>query len=77
MMIADRPRPSVWKKVGWITLAGIAASIAVLWAWNTLAADLFALPNMQFRHALAAVLLAAVFGAAVSLGVRRRADRHP
>jgi len=83
MMIADRARPAVltapfWKKAGWIALAVTGASIAVLWSWNTLAGDLFALPQMQFRHALAAVLLGAVLGAVISFGARRRhAEPHP
>jgi hypothetical protein len=31
-------------------------SIAVLWAWNTMAVDLFALPEMQFKHGFSFML---------------------
>lgn len=34
----------------------LLASVAGLWAWNTLA-ELFALPPAQYRHALAALLM--------------------
>lgn len=78
MEILDRSRPAAWKTAGWVTLAVIVASIAVLWSWNTLAGDLFALPEMQFRRAFAVVLLAAILGAILSFGARRRhAEQHP
>ena len=72
MMMIDRPHPSVWKVAGWMTLAVIAATITVLWSWNTLAGDMFALPEMEFRHAFALVLLAGILGTVFSLGARRR-----
>ena len=33
------------------------ASVIVIWSWNTLAVDLFGLSHMQFKHAVAVVLL--------------------
>ena len=43
------------------------AGIAILWSWNTIAADLFAQPEMEFRHAVAAVLLLISAGSLVRL----------
>lgn len=50
------------------------AGVAVLWCWNTLAADLFGLPEMQFRHAIAAASAILVVGglAALPRFARRR-----
>jgi hypothetical protein len=76
MMVIDRSRPALWKTVGWATLAVIAAAIAILWSWNTLAVDLFALPQMQFRHALAVIVLAGLLGTVISFGARHRPGRH-
>lgn len=42
--------------VGLLTI--LAVSIAVLWAWNSIATDLAGLPQMAWRHALALCLLA-------------------
>ena len=49
----------------------LLASVAGLWAWNTLA-DLFTLPPAQFRHALAVVLLLSM----LKLCWGRKARRH-
>lgn len=43
------------------------AGVAVLWSWNTLAADLFGLPEMEFRHAAATALAISVVGAVAAL----------
>ena len=37
----------------------IAGSIILLWSWNTLAVDLFQLPEARFKHAVAFGLLIA------------------
>ena len=37
----------------------ISGSILLLWSWNTLAADLFQLPEARFKHAVAFGLLIA------------------
>jgi hypothetical protein len=34
----------------------LLASVAALWSWNTLS-ELFSLPQAQYRHALAALVL--------------------
>ena len=40
----------------------MAGSILLLWSWNTLAVDLFELPEARFKHAVAfGVLIAAAF----------------
>jgi hypothetical protein len=74
MMIERRSLITIalWKTAGWAVLALIAASVAVLWSWNTLAGDLFALPEMQFRHAFALVLLIGILGTVFSFASRRR-----
>jgi hypothetical protein len=36
-------------------VAALACAAVLLWAWNTIAVDLFQLPKAQFRHAIAAV----------------------
>lgn len=38
------------------------ATCAVLWSWNSLAAELVVLPHFQLRHAFSAVLLVFVVG---------------
>lgn len=46
----------------------IAGSIMLLWSWNTLAVDLFQLPEAHFKHAVAfGVLIAAAFMFRVSV----------
>ena len=40
---------------------------AILWSWNTHAVDLFGLPEMTFRHAVAAVLLLVAAGSLIGL----------
>jgi len=43
-----------------LTAAMIAlTAVALLWGWNTVAADFGGLPQVQFRHALAPLLVAA------------------
>jgi hypothetical protein len=48
----------------------LAAAVQLLWAWNTLAADLFGLGTAQFKHALAAEARLAGL-AAIYFGVQR------
>ncbi|MFY0681176.1 MAG: hypothetical protein JXR13_11420 [Thalassovita sp.] len=45
----------------------IVGGVAILWSWNTLAVDLFGLPEMAFRHALASVLLLVAIGSLIGL----------
>lgn len=54
----------------------LIGSIVVLWAWNTLAVDLFGQPEMKFRHGFAfmmTIFVVALAGAAV----RHIFDRKP
>jgi hypothetical protein len=48
-------------------IAIVLGGVAILWSWNTLAVDLFHLPEMTFRHAVAAVLLLVAAGSLISL----------
>ena len=50
-----------------------AASIALLWSWNTLA-ELFGAPAADYKHVLAAIVIALV--ARSLLTSRRRHRRH-
>lgn len=67
------------KTYGRIALGAVMAlaltGVAILWSWNTLAAELFGLAPMEFRHALAAALLAVAAGAL--FGMRGRLRRPP
>lgn len=51
------------------------SSIAILWAWNTLAVDLFALPQMQFKHGFAVMLT--LLATYATLVVFKRAFEKP
>jgi len=54
----------------------LLSAILLLWAWNTLAVELFAAPRMGFRHAIAAeILLATPLLALAALLARRRPPR--
>jgi hypothetical protein len=59
------------------TTAGLVFGGALLhWSWNTVAADLFQAPLMEFRHGLAAeifIIVIAVTGA-MSIRLMRRSD---
>lgn len=46
---SNRPLRRILRSLGTI----IAGALLLLWAWNTLATDLFNLPAVQFKHALA------------------------
>ncbi len=64
---------------GRIALGAVVAlaltGVAILWSWNTLAAGLFGLAPIEFRHALAAALL--VVAAGTLLRLRGRLARAP
>ena len=58
-------RPRRWGKAALIVaLSVVLGGVAMLWAWNTLAVDLFQAPAAQFKHALA---LQAAIAAIVAL----------
>lgn len=41
--------------------------VAILWSWNTVAVEMFAQPEMEFRHAIAVELLIIAAGSLLSL----------
>lgn len=49
----DRPARAILFTIGAIA----AGALIFLWSWNTLATDLFNLPAVQFKHAVALALL--------------------
>ena len=58
-------RPRRWGHAALIVaLTVLLGGVALLWAWNTLAVDLFQAPAAQFKHALA---LQAAIAAIVAL----------
>lgn len=61
------------RKAALLTVATALASAAVLWSWNTLA-PLFGGPTLQFRHAVAFLIVLVVLRVALghSVGRRRR-----
>lgn len=48
---------SYGKPIAIALLAFVVCTIAILWSWNTIAVDLFSMPEMNFKHAVAAELL--------------------
>jgi len=48
-------------------IAIVFGGVAILWLWNTVAVDLFALPVMDFSHAIAVELLIVAAGALLGL----------
>ncbi len=48
-------------------IAVFFGAVAILWTWNTLAVDLFAQPEMEFRHAVAVVLILIAIGSLIGL----------
>ncbi|KUJ77778.1 hypothetical protein [Ruegeria profundi] len=48
-------------------IAILVGGIAVHWSWNTLAVELFAQPEMTFRHAIAVELLLIAVGSLIGL----------
>ncbi len=62
------------RRHGQLALKGLAvillAAVITLWAWNTLAGDLFAAPIAEFRHAVAAVLALSALAFAWGFGLR-------
>jgi hypothetical protein len=58
-----------------VALAGALGGVLMLWAWNTVAAELFGAPEIRFKHALA--LQAGVAGlAALPLALFRKLGRR-
>lgn len=55
------------------TIVFLIAAAAILWSYNTLAAGLFGLAEMEFRHAVAAEFLLIAAGAV--FGLRQTARR--
>ena len=71
-------RPHRWGHATLIILATVlVAGIAMLWAWNTLAVDLFQAPAIGFKHVLAFQFAIAALTALplVVLGQFRRVAR--
>lgn len=62
-----------WKHLTAAIAAVAISSIALLWSWNTLA-DLLGGPTAEFRHVVAALVVAAA--ARVLISPRRRHRRH-
>ncbi|MBV1904129.1 MAG: hypothetical protein KUG58_10910 [Marinosulfonomonas sp.] len=48
-------------------IAVFFGGVAILWSWNTIAVDLFAQPEMEFRHAVAVELLLIAAGSLIGL----------
>lgn len=67
------------RRYGAIALGIVAAfaigAAALLWAWSTIAVDLFAAPAIGFRHALAAEVAVAVVAGLVVAIARIGGDR--
>jgi hypothetical protein len=53
----------------------LLGGVAVLWSWNTVAADLLGAPVIAFRHALALLLLVVTLAVAAGWAARL-ARRH-
>jgi len=58
------------RTIGLGLFAVLLCSIAILWSWNGLMAELFGLPQMEWRHALALCLLALCLGTLIGLPLR-------
>lgn len=50
-----------------VLFAFAAASVAILWSWNSFAVDILGLPEIRFRHAVALELLVVVLSATTAL----------
>ncbi len=67
----------VWREMSTAKAIAVAmalflvGSIAVLWSWNTLAVDLFQLPQARFKHAIAFVVLLGVMSTFRWIAARR------
>ena len=48
-------------------IAILFGGIAIFWSWNTIAVELFAQPEMEFRHAIAVELLLIAAGSLIGL----------
>lgn len=61
-----------------ITAALVTGGALLHWSWNTVAADLFHAPLMEFRHGLAAEMLIIVIAvtAAMSIRLLKRGDSN-
>lgn len=54
----------------------LLGAVALLWGWNTVAADLFALPEARFKHAIAVEAAVAAL-VALTVGVARLVRPRP
>lgn len=61
-----RPGRAIAAATAWL----VAAAVIMLWSWNAMVADLFAVPAIDFRQAVAAEVGIAVLAATIGLGVR-------
>ena len=70
--MTDRHIKGLAKQIALAVGAFFLASIIVIWSWNTLAVDLFGLVSIQFKHAVAIVLVLGLLRFAVSRASHRR-----
>ena len=54
----------------------LAGAVIILWGWNTFASELFAVPEIAFRHALALELMIVLVVAIPAVALRMLAH-HP
>lgn len=45
------------RTIGKYTLLIFVSCVAILWSWNSFAVEIFAAPEMKFKHALALEIL--------------------
>jgi len=64
-----------WKSITLAVVVFFLGCVALLWSWNTLATDLFDLPEARFKHAVAAGLLMMILGVFHSFATRNSSHR--
>lgn len=64
------------RTIGLGLFAILLCSFAFLWSWNGLMAELFDLPQMAWRHALAMCLLVVCIGTLIGLPARFLGRSH-